>query len=71
MTEMKTNYEHLLELGVWKMANAIWNYTSDYCAFCPRNREHRCNGDCRAGVREWLHAPYIPTSEVWKEKNWK
>lgn len=65
----KTNYEHLLELGVWKMANAIWNYLCDSCAYCPRSRERRCNDDCRAGIREWLNAPYIPSSDIWKERN--
>lgn len=63
----KTNLEHLRDLGVWKMANAIWNYFTDTCAYCPRNRERRCNNDCRAGFREWLYAPYIPSSSVWKE----
>ena len=29
VTAMVTNYDHLLSLGVWKMANALWNYFSD------------------------------------------
>lgn len=66
---MTTNYEHLLELGVRRMANAIWNYLDDMCAYCPRNRERRCNEDCRGGIRDWLYAPYVPSSEVWKERD--
>ena len=63
-----TNREHLMQLGTWKMASAIMNYAEDPCAYCPRNMERRCNDDCRAGLREWLHKPYIPSSDVWKEK---
>lgn len=67
VTAMVTNYDHLLSLGVWKMANALWNYFSDTCAFCPMERQRRCREDCRKGLREWLHEPYIPSSRVWKE----
>ena len=63
-----TNFQHLMSLGVWRMAAVIWNLCSDYCAFCPRNLRRTCNEDCRAGIAEWLRAPYIPESEVWKEK---
>lgn len=34
---MKTNFEHLQSLNVRSMALAIWNYASDYCAYCPKN----------------------------------
>lgn len=68
---MVTNYDHLLSLGVWKMANALWNYFSDTCAFCPMERQRRCYEDCRKGLREWLHEPYIPSSRVWKENRKK
>lgn len=71
MRMKKTNHEHLLELGVWKTANALLNLMSDTCAYCPRDRERRCNEDCRAGLREWLCAPYIPSSSVWKEETRK
>lgn len=40
---MKTNFEHLQSLNVRSMALAIWNYASDYCAYCPKNMERRCN----------------------------
>lgn len=36
---MKTNFEHLQSLNVRSMALAIWNYASDYCAYCPKNME--------------------------------
>lgn len=65
---MKTNFEHLQSLNVRSMALAIWNYASDYCAYCPKNMERRCNKNCRAGIREWLNSPYIPSSDIWKEK---
>lgn len=68
---MVTNYDHLLSLGVWKMANALWNYFSDTCAFCLMERQRRCHEDCRKGLREWLHEPYIPSSRVWKENREK
>lgn len=69
--KVKTNYEHLLELDMWKMATAIWNFMSDSCAYCPKARERTCNDDCCAGIRTWLRAPYIQSSEVWKERNRK
>ena len=68
MTGKVTNYEHLISLGVRRMAAAIWNYAEDCCAYCPRDREKRCDEDCRGGVRDWLLMPYIPSSDVWKEK---
>ena len=68
VTAMKTNFEHLQSLNVRSMALAIWNYASDYCAYCPKNMERRCNENCRAGIREWLNSPYIPSSDIWKEK---
>lgn len=68
---METNYQHLLTLGFRRMAAVIWNLCRDYCAFCPRNMSRRCNEDCAAGIRDWLNAPYIPTSEVWKERKTK
>ena len=43
-------------------------YASDYCAYCPKNMERRCNENCRTGIREWLNSPYIPSSDIWKEK---
>jgi len=67
-TGMVTNYDHLLTLGIWKMATVIWNYARDTCAYCPRERLRSCNDDCRAGLREWLASPYIPSSDIWKEK---
>lgn len=36
---MKTNFEHLQSLNARSMALAIWNYASDYCAYCPKNME--------------------------------
>ena len=48
---MKTNFEHLQSLNVRSMALAIWNYASDYCAYCPKNMERRCNENCRAGMK--------------------
>lgn len=68
MAAMTTNFEHLRSLGVRRMAAAIWNLCDDYCAYCPRNMMRRCNGDCAAGLWDWLNAPYIPSSNVWKEK---
>ena len=68
---MKTNFQHLLTLGFWRMAVVIWNLCDDYCAYCPRNMARRCNEDCAAGIRDWLGAPYDPTSEVWKERKRK
>ena len=65
---MKTNFEHLQSLNVRSMALAIWNYASDYCAYCSKNMERRCNENCRAGIRERLNSPYIPSSDIWKEK---
>ena len=65
---MKTNFEHLQSLNVRSMALAIWNYASDYCAYCPKNMERRCNENCRAGIREWLNSPYIPSSDIWKKR---
>lgn len=65
---MKTNFEHLQSLNVRSMALAIWNYASDYCAYCTKNMERRCNENCRAGIREWLNSPYISSSDIWKEK---
>lgn len=60
-----SNYEHLLQLGVRRMAAVIWNLCEDYCAFCPKNYKRTCNEDCAAGIREWLRAEYIPSSDVW------
>ena len=34
---MVTNLEHLQSLNARRMALAIWNYASDYCAYCPKN----------------------------------
>lgn len=65
---METNFAHLTKLGVWRMAGVIWNICDDFCAVCPRNRLRSCNEDCRAGIADWLRAPYIPDSFVWKEK---
>ncbi len=62
-----TNFDHLLSLGVYRMAVVIWNLCDDYCAFCPLNMQHQCREDCAAGIRAWLRAPYVPESEVWKE----
>ena len=39
---MKTNFEHLQSLNARSMALAIWNYASDYCAYCPKNMECPC-----------------------------
>ena len=64
----KSNLEHLMKLGAEGIATAIWNLCEDYCAYCPKNMKRSCNEDCRAGIREWLAAPYIPDSDVWKEK---
>lgn len=66
-----TNFEHLLELGIFAFARTVWNYYRDTCVFCPKEREHRCDENCEAGLREWLRAPYIPSSDVWKEKKKK
>lgn len=62
-----TNYEHIKTLSPWKMAQVIWLLISDYCLYCPKNRERRCNDRCSDGIREWLMAPYIPSSDIWKE----
>ena len=68
VTEMETNFAHLTKLGVWRMASVIWNICDDFCAVCPRNIRRNCNDNCRAGIADWLRAPYIPGSFVWKEK---
>ena len=70
---MKTlsNFDHLKSLGVWRMAAVIWNLCTDYCLFCPRNMRRSCDENCGAGIADWLRAPYIPESEVWKEKKRK
>ena len=65
---MTSNYQHLLTLGLWRMAVVLWNLCTDYCAYCPRNRLRTCNEDCGAGIRDWLRAPYIPESDIWKER---
>lgn len=65
---VKSNYEHLMTLGLRRMASVIWKLCDDYCAFCPRNITRSCNYDCASGIREWLMAPYIPGSEIWKER---
>jgi hypothetical protein len=71
VTAVVSNFDHLMSLGIWRMAAVIWNLCDDYCLFCPRNMRRACNEDCRAGIAEWLRAPYIPESEVWKEKKRK
>lgn len=63
---MITNYEHLLTLEPWHMANVIANLSRETCVYCPRLREHRCNDDCRHGIEDWLLMPYMKDSSVWK-----
>lgn len=65
---METNYDHLISLGIRRMAITIWNLCDDYCAFCPRNMKRSCNENCGAGIAEWLRATYDPSSDVWKER---
>ena len=50
------------------MASVLLNLCEDYCAFCPKNMKRDCRNDCEAGIREWLRAPYISTSKVWKAR---
>ncbi len=64
---MQSNYQHLMTLGLWRMAVVLWNLCRDYCAYCPRNRLRTCSEDCSAGIRDWLKSPYIPESDIWKE----
>ena len=64
---VQTNYEHLLALEQYEMANAILNIGEDPCKVCPRDREDRCNEDCNNGLVEWLVAPYDPKDPVWTE----
>ena len=64
----KSNYEHLLELDADSMSVALFNLCEDYCAYCPKNMTRKCNEDCRTGIRAWLLAPHIPSSDVWKRK---
>ena len=64
---VQTNYEHLLTLEHYEMANAILNIGEDSCKVCPRDREDRCNEDCNNGLVEWLAAPYSPNDPVWTE----
>lgn len=63
----RTNFEHLLDLDVRRMAESIWNYVEDTCAFCPLVHNEVCGDRCAFGFRLWLEQRYIPTSDVWKE----
>lgn len=67
----KTNLERLSELSPYRIASVIVNLSTDMCLYCPREREHRCNNDCAAGLKEWLKNPFIPKSNVWKVKKTK
>lgn len=63
-----SNLERLRSLTQYETATVILNIEEDgSCAYCPREREGRCNEDCNNGLCEWLGREYDPESPVWRE----
>lgn len=65
------NYDHLRQLPPRELAEAILNISEDCCIACPRERERRCNEDCKNGLLEWLLSKFIPESVIWKKRRKK